>query len=219
MEYISGKKIFKLEATQFAGQIKGYSEVLLDLGTGDGRYVQHMAQRCPTRFVIGIDSCREHLFRTSRKAPLNALFLIANAEMLPGELTGLVDCITVNFPWGSLLQGLLTSQSRVVNSLSMIARSGATLEVRLNGSALQQVGIALAQGEALVARALVEGGFAVKATQRLDATDLRNYPTTWAKRMGYGREPNALCLRAVAQNKLWQTARDVLVPANSSYDK
>ena len=31
----------------------------------------------------------------------------------------------------------------------------------------------------------------------LDAWDLRRCPTTWAKRLAYGRDPRAVCLKAM----------------------
>jgi hypothetical protein len=49
----------------------------------------------------------------------------------------------------------------------------------------------------MVKQALQVSGFDVKPLAKLDASALRNYPTTWAKRLGYGRDPLALCLRAV----------------------
>ena len=100
--------------------------------------------------MIGIDTCRENLHQVSRKALPNALYLIANAEALPAGLSGLATHITVNFPWGSLLTGLLDFRLRVIGNLRMIARPGATLAIVLNSSALQKEGLSLEQGGAMV---------------------------------------------------------------------
>jgi len=147
--------------------------------------------------VIGIDTCRENLHQVSRKALPNALYLIANAEALPAELSGLASHITVNFPWGSLLTGLLTGGSKVIGNLRMIARPGASLEIVFNSSALLKEGLSLEQGGAMVQHALQMSGFDVKPPVTVDADALRHYPTTWAKRLGYGRDPQALSLRAI----------------------
>src|SRR5215470_16111883 len=101
----------------------------MDIGTGDGRYVAHLARCYPERLVIGIDACRENLRRVSHKGLPNALYLLANAETLSAELHGLASHITVNFPWGSLLSGLLTGGSKVNENLRMIAQPGATLAI------------------------------------------------------------------------------------------
>ena len=62
------------------------------------------------------------------------------------ELSGLACHITVNFPWGSLLVGLLQSGSKVIGNLRMIAQPGATLAIVLNSSALLKEGLSLEQG-------------------------------------------------------------------------
>ena len=147
--------------------------------------------------MIGIDTCRENLHQVSRKALPNALYLIANAEALPVELSGLACHITVNFPWGSLLKGLLKGGSRINENLCMIAQPGATLEITLNSSALLKEGLSLEQGGAMVRQALRMSGFDVKPPVTLDAEALRHYPTTWAKRMGYGRDAHALSISAI----------------------
>src|SRR5919199_344113 len=113
METIHGKQTRMLEATRLAAQLRPYRSVLIDLGTGDGRYVRSVAQASPERFVIGLDACRENLRSVSRSAPSNALFVIANALDLPWELRGLAGHITINFPWGSLLGALVEGDPHI----------------------------------------------------------------------------------------------------------
>jgi 16S rRNA (adenine(1408)-N(1))-methyltransferase len=124
------------------------------------------------------------------------LFVIANASALPSALAGLAAQITINFPWGSLLRGLVEGEPALLTGLHALARPGAVLETRLNGGALREAGWTLAEGGVLVQRALRAHGFQVGPGLRLDATALRACPTTWAKRLAYGRDPQALYLRA-----------------------
>ena len=196
MEYIHGKHTYSLNATDFAARLRGYQQIVMDIGTGDGRYVAYLARRYPERFVIGIDTCRENLQQVSHKPLPNALYLIANAEAIPVELSGLASHITVNFPWGSLLKGLLNGGSKIIENLRMIAQPGGSLEIVLNSSALLNEGLSLEQGGVMVREALRMSGFDVKPLVMLDAEALRHYPTTWAKRLGYGRDPQALLLSA-----------------------
>ena len=198
MESLCGKQTFIVDAPDLAARLQGYPQVMIDVGTGDGRYVQHVAHSYPERFVIGIDACREHLSQVSRKSLPNALYLIANAEALPAELSGQASHITINFPWGSLLTGLLDSSSKVIVHLRMIAQPGATLEIRLNSSALLKQGRSLEEGGLNVQQALQRNGFKLKPSLTLDANALRTYPTTWAKRLCYGRDPHVLLLRATS---------------------
>jgi 16S rRNA (adenine(1408)-N(1))-methyltransferase len=196
MESIRGKQACHIGAVMLAARLAGYREVLVDIGTGDGRYVRHVAQRQPTWFAIGIDACRENLRAVSRRSSANALFLIANALALPDDLRGVATRITINFPWGSLLRGLLDGDPALFTGLATLARPGATLEIRLNGGALVEAGYALDAGVTRIQRAIRASGFSLRQSAVLDADALRIYPTTWAKRLAYGRDPRAWYLSA-----------------------
>jgi len=201
LECIRGKASSYLDAADLAATARGYAGVLLDLGTGDGRYAWEMARAHPDWLAIGLDACREGLRDRSRK-PLpggNALFVIANALALPPGLSGLATRITINFPWGSLLRGLLDGDPALLDGLHAVARPGAILECRLNGGALAEAGWALDDGAARVGRVLRDAGFAPAAMgpTRLDARALRACPTSWARRLAFGRDPRATYLRAV----------------------
>jgi 16S rRNA (adenine(1408)-N(1))-methyltransferase len=197
VEYIRGKTSAEIDADGLAARVAGYGEVLIDVGTGDGRYVLHVARTRPTCFAIGVDACRDNLRKVSRKAPPNALYVIANALALPGELSGMASKVTINFPWGSLLTGPLDGEPMLLEGLLAIARPGAALEVSLNRGALAESGYTLENGSTRVRRALREGGFDVGELLWLDARELRQCHTTWAKRLAYGRDPRVVRLRAM----------------------
>jgi hypothetical protein len=194
MEIIRGKNTSVTDASAIAERLYGYDIIQIDIGTGDGRYVQHVTQTCPSRFVIGIDACRENLHEVSRRAPTNAMFVITNALMLPAELCGLAAHVTINFPWGSLLEGLITDEPSLLDGLVMIARPNAGIEVRLNGGALAEIGWSLEAGAERVRAVLAANGFKMQPLRSLSAVELRSCPTTWAKRLAFGRDPRAIHL-------------------------
>jgi hypothetical protein len=195
VESIWGKHAVQIDADALARRLAGCDAVALDLGTGDGRYVRHLAQTQPTWFVVGIDACRENLHQCSRTAPANALYLIANALALPRELDGLATRLTINFPWGSLLLGLLDEATGFPERLAALAQPGALIEVRLNAGALAEVGWPLDAGAARIRRALGAAGFDVRPPVALGPMELRACPTTWARRLAFGRDPRAVELR------------------------
>lgn len=195
MEIMRGKQTSFISTAALAERLIGYDTVHIDIGTGDGRFVQHVAQTRPDCLVIGIDACRENLQEVSRRAPENTLFVIANALALPPELDGLATQITINFAWGSLLQGLVDHDSALLAGLVAIARPNAKIEVRLNGGALAEVGWSLEEGAEQVRRVLVASGFKMRPPVALTAGELRVYPTTWAKRLAFGRDPRAMYLQ------------------------
>ncbi len=198
MECIRGKTSAEIDVQRLARGVAGSGNVLIDIGTGDGRYVLHVARTRPDWFALGVDACRENLRKASRKAPPNALYVIANALALPRELDAVASKIAINFPWGTLLAGLLDGEPMLLEGLLTIARPGAVLEIRLNAEALREAGYALESGGARVRQALDNGGFEVVGDLlRLDARGLRRCQTTWAKRLAHGRDPRAVCLTAV----------------------
>ncbi|HUS17039.1 MAG TPA: class I SAM-dependent methyltransferase [Chloroflexia bacterium] len=197
MESIRGKHAMCVDAATLTRHLAGYPHILVDLGTGDGRYVRHVATRSPGTFAIGIDLCVANMREASRRAPANTLFLIARAHALPAELQGLATHLTINFPWGDLLTGLLGPDTRLPDGLAALLRPGGLLEIRLNGGAVAEVGSTLGRAGAAVGHGLWNAGFRVEPPRLLDARELRACPTTWAHRLAFGRDPCALYIRAM----------------------
>ena len=198
MEGIRGKQAYCIDAATLAARIAGYRDTAIAIGTGDGRYVRHVARRRPAWwFAIGIDACRENLRNVSRSAPPNALFIIANALALPRELNGLATRITINFPWGSLLAGLLHGNPGLLGGLAALAQPGTILEIRLNQGALAEARHGLTEGMMCIQKTIGAAGFAITRSEALDADGLRACPTTWAKRLAYGHDPSGWYLSAM----------------------
>src|SRR5258706_8137145 len=173
---------------------RSYNRIILDLGTGDGRYVHTLAERNPHWFVIGVDSCRENLREYSRTKLPNTLFVIASAQELPHELNGLVSHITINFPWGSLLKSLLDGDPGLLCGLKATACTRASLTVRLNGGALAEQGWSLEAGVEQIYNNLIQAGWHLKSPVLMKAEALRGFSTTWAKRLAFGRDPRAMTM-------------------------
>lgn len=192
MERILRKQSLRIEPEELIEQAAGYEEVLLDLGTGDGRYVVSAARHTPALLAIGLDACREGLVDVSRRAPANALFVRENALSLPPGLSRLATRVTLNFPWGSLLHALIEGDPVLMERLAAMGRPGAALEIRLNGGALSAAGWSLEDAVERLWPALHAGGLRVMAMSYLDALALRRMPSTWAKRLAFGRDPRAL---------------------------
>ncbi len=199
MERIIGKRCQEMttdELDALVTRLAALPDVHMDLGTGDGRFVVDTARAHPLHFVIGVDACRDNLREASRRAPANALFLIANVLTLPPEFTGLASAVTINFPWGTLLTGLLDEHedAPLWATLARVARPGATLAINLNGGALAEAGWSLEAGAEQARRLAGRAGFRMSAPHTLAADDLRAFPTTWARRLAFGRDPRALAL-------------------------
>ena len=194
METIRGKTSLELDLNGLEERLAGYHRITLDLGTGDGRYVRTLADKHPDWFMIGVDSCRENLREYSRTKLQNILFVIANAQDLPTELDGLISHITINFPWGSLLESLLMDDSNLLRRLEFISRSATSIDLHLNGGAMAEAGTDLETGAEQVYNNLIRSGWQIERPAIMNANALRSFPTTWAKRLAFGRDPRAISM-------------------------
>ena len=192
MRIVKGKQVRRMDAAEVAAWAARYPETTVDLGAGDGRFVRHLARQHPGLGAIGVDLCEANLRLGSRAAADNALFVVADALALPAELGRVATHVTVNFPWGSLLRGLLAGHQGLLAGLAAVARGGATLDIRLNAGALAEAGWTLEAGSERVAAVLRDAGVDVRAMSVLGPAELRRWPTTWAKRLAFGRDPRAV---------------------------
>jgi 16S rRNA (adenine(1408)-N(1))-methyltransferase len=108
--------------------------VTVDVGTGDGRAVLARAAVDPCSLVIGVDADATAMAEASRRADRrhldNALFLVAGVETLAaGPLAGAADLVTVTFPWGSLLRGVLGLDDAALAGLASLLAPAGRLEV------------------------------------------------------------------------------------------
>ena len=111
--------------------------VIVDIGTGDGRFVYESAKENPKKFFIGIDPNTKPLRKISMKATrkpakggrANVLFIRAAIEELPEELDNTADEIHIHFPWGSLLGAVATGDDHMLQSLHRMSAPGCFLEV------------------------------------------------------------------------------------------
>ena len=194
METIRGRMSHDIGLIELSERLAHYKNITLDLGTGDGRYVRSRAEKHTDQFFIGVDACRENLRANSLRKLPNTLFVIANAQALPLELNGLASHITINFPWGSLLESLLNSDACLVNGLLAVTHPCAEIDILLNGEALRTAGWTLESGAERIARVLTDMKWKMKSRSCMDAHALRSIPTTWAKRLAFGRDPRAIRL-------------------------
>lgn len=191
--------------------------VILDVGTGDGRYVYRSARAHPDRFYIGIDAQPTALEKVSerihRKPPKgglrNVLFVHAPVEDLPRELDGIADEIHIHFPWGSLLRAVALGNADVLAGLRRVAASGAWLEIVIGVDESRDAGevarlglpsLTVAYVRSTLTPRYAAAGFAVEESGLVDAADWPHIDTTWAKRLHDNRARRLLFViaRAVA---------------------
>lgn len=169
-----------------------FREIHVDLGTGDAAWALRLARQRPEVGVIGVDACLDHVRGHARRRPANMALIQCDAAALPAALDGRATRVTINFPYGSLLSGLLEDDARLRDRLDAILTVAGVTEVRVNASALAGTGHTLATAERALVGACGRLGCVAVRTRRLESADLRRFPSTWAKRIGFGREPVAI---------------------------
>ncbi|MDJ0836055.1 MAG: class I SAM-dependent methyltransferase [Acidobacteriota bacterium] len=135
-----GKKQERMDSESFHALTQSYESLQIDLGTGDGRFVLREARERPTRLCIGLDAVGDNLAPTASKAMRkpakggapNALFVIAPVERMPEMLRGKADRITVNFPWGSLLNAVVEPDRKIMADILSLGAPNAGIELLIN---------------------------------------------------------------------------------------
>jgi hypothetical protein len=168
-----------------------YARCHIDLDTGDGHYARDLARQFPALAVIGLDTCLDHLKGSARRQPSNVRYITADALTFADGLLPAAQSISINFPYGSLLTGLIDGSPDLLLRLDCSLASEGETVIRVNASAIEAMG-----GDIISARRSIEGALGTlpgmqMTTRNLSQDDLRQFPCSWAKRLGYGRATQA----------------------------
>lgn len=165
--------------------------MVVDIGTGDGRAVLARAGVEPTSLVIGVDAAATAMTATSRRAdrrgPGNAIFLAAGAAALADTpLAGRVDLVTVTFPWGSLLRGVLGLEPAALAGVAALVASCGQVQVlasvvpsdRVDGIATLDPG-----WEPAIRCAWARAGLDLVSMRPATTTEIAASHSSWARRL------------------------------------
>jgi hypothetical protein len=81
-----------------------------------------------------------------------------------------------------------------MRGLKSVSRPGASLSLRLNSGALAEAGKTLEAGTDRIFYNLLQAGWQIEYPVMMDACALKKFPSTWAKRLAFGRDPRATAL-------------------------
>ena len=191
---------------------------MIDVGTGDGRAVLETAARQPSTLVLGMDASAPAMAEASRRAARharkgglpNAGFVVAAAEAPPVELVGLADALTVLFPWGSLLRGVLGRDEAVAAGLDSVVAPDGSIELLLAPSARDRLDGLPTEIAAIVdaaARTFEAFGFELVDGRRATTDEVRASGSTWARRLGVAGRQGTVEDRSATLVRLARTAR------------
>ena len=206
---IVGRQQRDLDEAEVRALASGRRRIVLDVGTGTGRAVLAEADADPEALVVGLDADAASLSEVSRRAARssrkggrpNALFVVAAAEELPGPFAGLVDEVSVRFPWGSLLRGAVGGEDPVAGGLAGCLRPGGELRIL---TALQPRDghdelLPLVEDPDRLAAHLTAVyaplGIRLLECRLASAAEVATAESSWARRLGVGRDRGAVLAR------------------------
>jgi 16S rRNA (adenine(1408)-N(1))-methyltransferase len=211
MEIMKGKTTIEISSDEFSSIISGYPRISVDMGCGDGKYPYEMARLDPNTFYIGIDADRNGLTEYSRRiskkpekgGATNVIFLIANIENLPEDLHRIADEVTVILPWGSLLRGLVNSDPKYLEGIRFVGKEGSKVRIYLNYNVKYEPVEMERQGlpelteeyiQDVLGPAYSSHGIIFHSHRFMENEEARSLPSTWARRLGFGRVRSTLLL-------------------------
>jgi 16S rRNA (adenine(1408)-N(1))-methyltransferase len=163
----------------------------VDLGAGDGGYVLYRARTEPGTFAIAIDASADALssgaWRAKRARLANAAFLIEGVERLPDDLGLAANEVTIHFPWGSLLRGLLEADPTVVAPIARLLKSDGELRVLLSATARDGYVDVAPESLRQITMDYAALGLLLREARPAAPSDINAACSSWAKRLGPSR--------------------------------
>jgi 16S rRNA (adenine(1408)-N(1))-methyltransferase len=185
--------------------------VVIDVGAGDGRWAYDNARHDADSLYIAVDpdadTLAEYAYRAGRKpsrgGTANALFIIAAVEDLPPELAGIAALVRVNFPWGSLLRGLVLPEAAVLEALAGLGAPGARFEFVISYDPEHDIAglagetlppLSEARIDDVLAPPYAAAGLQITDRRQMSLDEAIALPSTWARRLLHGRSRDVFWL-------------------------
>lgn len=185
--------------------------VVMDIGTGDGRFVYRSALANPRKFYIGIDANAKPLEKISIKATRkptkgglpNILFVQAAVENLPEEFDAAADEIHIHFPWGSLLRAVALGDEDVLKSLRRVSAPECLVEIVIgvdperDKSEIERLELPPLSAdylESILIPKYEAAGFEILEKGILNLSEWSKFETSWARRLQVSSNRRVICL-------------------------
>jgi len=167
-------------------------KIIIDLGTGDGRFVYKNALKNPNNFHIGIDPSdkfNKYQKKVNRKKLTNVQFITGSIEIVPKNLPK-ADEVYINLPWGSLLKIVIQPNNfpdllKPEGLLQIIFGYHKNLEPS-EAKRLDLPEISENYIKTYIIPKFEKAGFSLREFCVLEKKDLKKVETTWAKKLSFG---------------------------------
>lgn len=200
MKALKGNKLIEIIQSEFSELVKTFSNVEIDFGTGDGRFVYKNAFKDLTTLYIGIDANEKQMMRYSReiqrKKLSNAILLLGSLELIPEELYETTNMLYVHFPWGSLLEAITKPTKPYLLKLSKLLKIGGVMKIILGydkdfePSETQRLELPELDLNYIRENIIPEFqkiGLSNIKLEETNKTELKKIESTWSKKLSFGK--------------------------------
>lgn len=203
--------------------LKSKQKVVIDLGCGDAKFLYRLAKDNPDNFYIGIDSSEKLLGPTVKKIRSkpqkggldNIKFVISSVENLDDALENLADILYINFPWGSLLEGLMRVDKSSIEKIVRLCKKDCEVSLFVTYDVKYEANFVHARNLPELSLNYLNGAwktklkkfkFKVKTVEQLTSEEKSNIHTSWGKELLAKRERDVYKVSAIV-NKPKQPKR------------
>lgn len=174
---------------------------ILDIGTGDGRFIYKEASLHPNNLYIGIEpsvNFKEYQREINRKKITNATLIKESIESFEAKKE-FFDEVYINLPWGVLLKYVVTVDEKIFKKLANMLKTGGKLEItfgydpKLESSESKRLNLKELNTE--------EKGFLKEKYSKIPSLsldqfktisnqELKENQTSWSKKLAFGAKRN-----------------------------
>jgi len=200
MKIVLGNKLKEIHKKELKNILDKFGNVEIDLGTGNGRYVYKRAAADPKTLYVGVDpiekQLRKYAKKSGRKKLENVLFVLGSAEVLPKELGGVANKVTIILPWGSLLENIVKFNPEIIISIKSLVKPKGTLLLVFGYNLLEEpseterLGLKELSTNYIKTELIPEYeslGFELLDFRELTKEELKEIDTSWSKKLSFGK--------------------------------
>ncbi len=170
---------------------------ILDIGTGDGRFIYKSAALNPKNIYIGIEpsvNFKEYQREINRKKLSNATLINSSLESFEAK-DNFFDYIYIHLPWGVLLKYVVTVDKDILKKLTKMLKKGGELEIvfgydpKLEKSETKRLNLKelnLKELGFLNEKYSKIPGLVLEHFKLISNKDLKERQTSWSKKLAFG---------------------------------
>lgn len=197
--FVRGKDRQALNRDLVFEKASRFSNVILDVGAGDGKGSLRYARANPNTLVIALDSSFDALEKSSKSAlkrperggANNLLCVYGNIKDSSEALGNIADLTRIYLPWGDLLEGIALVSKEILEPIAQCTKLGGRIEFVINAEIwntnlpknLSHLGAISPQFFTSQKEKFLDCGIDIQKAHTLSVDEIKALDTTWTARL------------------------------------